>query len=218
MGKTNKRKRTNRTNRTKKNNKKQKTYKMKGCSKGGSNLAYTRAYPSAGSVGSNNFINFYPGKGGSCGVDSCSILGGSQNGGSSNPALIGSPWTSDPKTWPGVVDSTVNNGNHFPLNKYSPVDISREMQSIGAQPPFLGIGGKSKNMKKIKQMRKKTLKNKIKQKGSGLSNFLYQDLVNLGRQFQYNLGSSYNTVNGYSHPVNPLPWKDQLSHSNRMIR
>jgi hypothetical protein len=37
-----------------------------------------------------------------------------------------------------------------------------------------------------------------------------QDLINLGRQFQFGLGSAYNALAGYSSPVNPLPWRDQL--------
>lgn len=43
--------------------------------------------------------------------------------------------------------------------------------------------------------------------GGGL---IPQDLVNLGRSLTYNAQSAYNTINGYSSPVNPLPYKDQL--------
>jgi hypothetical protein len=41
-----------------------------------------------------------------------------------------------------------------------------------------------------------------------------QDLVNLGRDFTFNIKSTYNALNGYKAPVNPLPYKDQLSHSS----
>jgi hypothetical protein len=44
-----------------------------------------------------------------------------------------------------------------------------------------------------------------------MSNFIGQDLLNLGRQFQYGVGSTYNAMRGYAAPVNPLPWKDQLT-------
>jgi hypothetical protein len=35
-------------------------------------------------------------------------------------------------------------------------------------------------------------------------------LINLGRQFQFGLGSAYNALAGYAAPVNPMPWRDQL--------
>lgn len=40
-----------------------------------------------------------------------------------------------------------------------------------------------------------------------------QDLVNLGRDFSFNIKSTYNALNGYKAPVDPLPYKDQFSHS-----
>lgn len=46
--------------------------------------------------------------------------------------------------------------------------------------------------------------------GGSASNFMSNDLVNLGRQLQYGVGSAYNALSGYSAPVNPLPWKGQL--------
>ena len=51
---------------------------------------------------------------------------------------------------------------------------------------------------------------KRKQKGGNLSNLLGQDLINLGRQFQFGIGTAYNALAGYQSPVNPLPWKDQF--------
>jgi hypothetical protein len=82
--------------------------------------------------------------------------------------------------------------NYIENNTYNN-DISRQMVDTGANPPFLKGG-------------------KRKQKGGTLSNFMTQDLINLGRQFQYGLGSAYNALAGHSAPVNPLPWKDQLRH------
>ena len=57
----------------------------------------------------------------------------------------------------------------------------------------------------------------MNKKGGGL---LPQDLVNLGRDLSFNFKSAYNTLNGYSAPSSPLPYKDQLSSSisaNRII-
>ena len=70
------------------------------------------------------------------------------------------------------------------------------MVATGANPPF-SVGGRRRR----------------KQKGGTTSNFLSQDLINLGRQFQYGVGSVYNGLLGYSAPVNPMPWKGQLQNS-----
>lgn len=121
--------------------------------------------------------------------------------------LTGNNWSADFK-WPGT-NNVGGDFNHYSLNKYSPVDISREMVSTGAQPPFLGMGGGRKKNKKTKKNKSR------KQKGGSLSNFMYQDLVNVGRQFQFGLGSSYNALRGYESPVNPMPWQQPgLSNPN----
>ena len=52
-----------------------------------------------------------------------------------------------------------------------------------------------------------------KQRGGALDNFLSQDLINLGRQFEFGLGSAYNALTGYAAPVNPMPWKGQLPNT-----
>lgn len=45
-------------------------------------------------------------------------------------------------------------------------------------------------------------------KGGGL---VPQDLVNLGRDFSYNFKTAYNALNGYKAPVDPAPYKGQLT-------
>lgn len=106
--------------------------------------------------------------------------------------LVGSPWTPNISGWPGV-NGIPGDRNYFSQNEYK-VDPQTSMVDLGANPPFLNMNGG-----KIR-----------KQKGGSLSNFIGQDLVNLGRQFQFGLGSAYNALAGYAVPVNPLPWKDQL--------
>lgn len=110
--------------------------------------------------------------------------------------LVGNSWTANTGSWPGV-NNISGDSNHYPLNNYN-VDPQTAMTNIGANPPFNG-GGKGRKHK-----------NKKKQKGGTLSNFMGQDLINLGRQFQFGLGSAYNALAGYSAPVNPLPWKGQF--------
>jgi hypothetical protein len=106
--------------------------------------------------------------------------------------LVGSPWTPSSSGWPGV-SGVPGNNNYYPVNSYNN-DISRQMVDVGANPPFLNLKGGKKR----------------KQRGGTLSNFVSQDLINLGRQFQFGIGSAYNALAGYSAPVNPLPWRDQL--------
>jgi hypothetical protein len=131
------------------------------------------------------------------------LAGGNKSQQGGNPGipypngLAGSPWTPAISGWPGV-NGVQGDRNHFPLNTYKN-DISRQMVDVGPNPPFV-VGG-----------RKRVKGRTQKQRGGTLSNFLTQDFVNLGRQVQFGVGSTYNALSGYSAPVNPLPWKDQYA-------
>jgi hypothetical protein len=134
-------------------------------------------------------------KGGCCGACSTSMLGGTGNNGIPYPnGLAGGHWTPASSGWPGV-DGIGGNRNYLAHNDYK-VDPQTAMIATGANPPF-SIGGKKRR----------------KQKGGSTSNFISQDLINLGRQFQFGVGSVYNGLLGYSAPVNPMPWKGQLQNS-----
>lgn len=208
---------------------KQQMYKMKGCSrtrktrlfssKGGGSLsipatvpvntnAANPVYPNTGAVshGTNTiFNNASPQTGGSCPL--CAQAGGSahrtgcrcsqckqQKGGSAYPnGLVGTSWTSNTHQWPGV-NGVPGDSNHYPLNTYA-TDISRQMTT---NPPLIG-GKKGRGRGRGRGL-----------KGGSLSNFMGQDLINLGRQFQFGVGSAYNALAGYNAPINPLPWKDQM--------
>jgi hypothetical protein len=209
---------------------KQRLYKMKGCNKkgckksmkrtrkyrGGSNMNMYLAYPSnnvptvpnphmaylggnAGypnqgpPAGGFNFLNPQQTQRGGCG--GCGMKGGMKGGSGNNGipypnGLVGSSWTPNISTWPGV-NGISGDSNYLALNKY-PVDPQTAMISVGAQAPF--TGGKKRRT----------------QKGGNLSNLFTQDLINLGRQIQYGVGSAYNGISGYPSPVSPLPWKGQL--------
>ena len=188
------------------------------------NLAVTnenlsRAYPAAGANGVMNWLNPTYGikggcgcgvqaggqKGGSCstcaapllmtGGNKCKMTGGAGNNGIPYPnGLAGAPWTPASSGWPGV-DGVGGNRNYLAPNEYN-VDPQTSMVAAGANRPF-SIGGRRGR----------------KQKGGTTSNFLSQDLINLGRQFQYGVGSVYNGLLGYSAPVNPMPWKGQLENT-----
>ena len=92
---------------------------------------------------------------------------------------------------PGV-DGISGNRNYYDLNTFQNGDVQSSIINVGANSPFIKGG------------------NRKKQKGGNLSNFIGQDLINLGRQFQFGMGSAYNALAGYSPPVNPLPWTGQL--------
>ena len=132
------------------------------------------------------------------------ILGVGAKGGSSFYKLpgplpgpiVGSAWGAPVDQWPGI-DGIGSNRNWLAYNTYTP-DISRQMK--------LG-GSKSK-----KNSTRRSYK-----KGGGL---IPQDLVNVGRDFSFNVNSAYNTLNGYKSPIDPLPYKDQLHGSlnvNRLL-
>lgn len=120
--------------------------------------------------------------------------------------LTGSPWKPPIPDWPGV-DGISGDRNHLSYNTYSPNDVSRQMVDVGANPPFSG-GAR-------RRRRTKTTKRGLRRgkKGGTFSNFITQDFINLGRQVQNNLGTTYNALNGYAAPVSPLPWKDQLPNT-----
>jgi hypothetical protein len=119
------------------------------------------------------------------------------NYGSSYPnGLVGSPWRPEISGWPGV-DGISGNRNYYAPNTFSGGDPQTSMVNVGANPPFLNLKG-----------------GKRKQRGGTVSNLLGQDLVNLGRQFQFGIGSAYNALAGYPAPINPLPWKGQFPTSN----
>jgi len=178
------------------------------------------AYPSTGPISSGfNFLNPQGSQiGGSCGCgvplvtgggrrnkggsrhrtgcrcSTCKMKGGSGNNGLPYPdGLVGNNWTPAVSGWPGV-NGVQGDRNYLAYNSYK-VDPQTAITYTGANPPF-SIGGKTTR--------------KRRQKGGVVSNFLGQDLINVGRQFQYGLGTAYNALAGYQAPVNPMPWKGQL--------
>jgi len=142
-------------------------------------------------------------QGGTC--DSCKV--GMQNGGIMNGgtnfyrpahpipgAFIGSAWDGNVGGWPGV-NGVGGDRNYLAQNKYH----------TDPQTMML-LGGK-----KRKHYKKGT---KSKKNGGGL---IPQGLVNLGRDITYNMGSAYNSLNGYPQPINPAPYMDQLPTSKSLI-
>jgi len=168
------------------------------CLKGGDSVIAPLSVSSNGTVGvgggcgcSNNYIM----GGSTCGTcmnPDCSCAGpnNSMMGGSVPGPIVGGVWGANPSQWPGA-NGIGGDRNLLPYNTYQPVDISRQMALRG--------GGK--------RTKKQIIKRKKSMKGGGI---MPQDLLNLGRDFAFNMESAYNSIRGMPAPVNPLPYKDQL--------
>jgi hypothetical protein len=98
--------------------------------------------------------------------------------------LTGSAWGAPVSQWPGV-NGISGDRNYLAYNNYK-----YDPQTQGVINGRALSGGKTR-----------------KRRGGGL---IPQDLVNLGRQAMFGLGSSYNALMGYQAPVNPMPYKDQI--------
>ena len=128
---------------------------------------------------------------GGCGCGNPVLGGLSQSGGTS--ALVGSPWTANISNWPGV-QGISGQTNYYPLNEYK-VD------------PQTQVGFERDQMQPTKGGSRK-------KRGGDL---FPQDLVNIGRNMMFGVGSAYNSLSGYQAPVSPLPYKNQLDHSVKTL-
>lgn len=117
--------------------------------------------------------------------------------------IVGSNWGTSLNKWPGI-NGDGNDRNYLKSynadNNIVAKDPQLQMSMNDSGYNFLNsmVGGKRK------KSRSKVLK------GGGL---IPQDLVNLGMDMSFNVKSAYNALGGYSAPINPLPYKDQLANS-----
>ena len=196
-------KRSSRGGRSKKNrSKKQKLYNMKGCSKSKSRtMRKSRGLAGGTGCGSGTCpIAPFSWKqmqqsGGTCA--SCGLTPNMSGGSFYKPAspipgpFVGQAWTPSIANWPGV-NGIGGDSNYLANNLYNGPD-AQTMMKLG--------GSKRRKGRKGKNGRNKSLR------GGGI---MPQDLVNLGRDASFNFN---NALNGYSAPINSLPYKDQLSGS-----
>lgn len=145
-----------------------------------------------------------------------------------NNILAGTSWNS------------VDGGNYYPLNNdyYDNLGLQTSMKS--QYDGFLNTqnGGYTYTKKKrlgtqtyktattttttpIGRKRNNTTsaiisKSKKIKGGKGVNNLLISDAVqNLPRSISYNVGSAYNTYQGFPPPVNPLPFRDQMTYTRQ---
>lgn len=149
------------------------------------------------------------GQSGGCGCG-LSVQGGGGNGLTPGP-LIGSTWTPNVGTWPGVAGLD-GRTNYYKVNEY-PTDPQTAMISgrdNGSFPTTFWGGKKgSKSSKRSKRNKRKHIHT-----GGGFG-LIPQDILNAGRNVAFNVKSMINTVQGYP-PLNggdPIPYKGHYPKS-----
>ena len=177
---------------------KQKMYNMKGCSKSKRSMSGGLGCGSYGCpIAPFSWKQMQQQGGNGCGT--CNQFGGNHFYKPPAPIpgpFVGQSWTPKISGWPGV-NGISGDRNYLAQNLYNHGDPQTMMK----------LGGSKRNKSK-RINRSKLSKGLI---GGGL---VPQDLVNLGSDMSFNFKSAYNALNGYAAPVNPLPYRDQLSGSN----
>jgi hypothetical protein len=154
--------------------------------------------------------------------------------------FVGSSWGASISKWPGVNDvgGDRNYLKSYDANNNiigEDPQLQMSMNDAGYNSIYSKVGGyrydskpstsssssssstlssesetNSKSNSKSKSKSNSKSKSKTNSlKGGGL---VPQDLVNLGSDFTFNLKSAYNAFNGYKPPVDPLPYKGQLTN------
>lgn len=148
------------------------------------------------------------------------ILGTNQNGGAFYKPIgpmpgpiTGSAWGPDLK-WPGMNGVSGDRNYLAPYKTDNDPQQQMSMNDAGYKTMNSMIGGYTYNKKHSSSTKSSA---SISKKGGAL---VPQDLLNLGRDFNYNFTSAYNALNGYKAPVDPLPYKGQLTgtlNNNRIM-
>lgn len=127
----------------------------------------------------------------------------SQRGGFISP-FQGTAYSQDNLPGMSVNSSSIPNSTFYPLNTYK----ETPMQYMKGGKKLRVIRSKSRRLKSKKSRVKRSNGKKSRVKRSQKGGF-YSDAVNLGRYAKFESGSTWNALNGYDKPVNPLPWEDQ---------
>ncbi len=168
--------------------------------------------------------------GGTCGACQAVQAGGSfyKPAGPMPGPFTGSPWKPD-LGWPGM--NGIGGDRNYLANYGNVIQNDPQQQmsmnDAGYTTKNSMVGGYTYDNKKLvnrKGVRKSSEKSSSRTKTSSSPNSLSkggglvpQDLVNLGRDFTYNFKTAYNALNGYKAPVDPAPYKGQLTGSLNKI-
>ena len=154
--------------------------------------------------------------GGTCGLQPPVQMGG----GFYKPAapipgpFVGKPWNTSLSKWPAI--GGISGDRNYLKNYKNVLDNDPQQQQLtadvdaGYKTWSSMVGGYKYNTNSSSKSLKSRSSSRAK-RGGGL---IPQDLVNLGQDATYNLKSAYNTLNGYSKPVSPLPYQGQLTGSS----
>jgi hypothetical protein len=122
---------------------------------------------------------------------------------------VGKPWGANLK-WPGMNDVGGDRNYLKPYNTNNDPQLQMSMNDAGYLTKNSMVGGY--------RYSPKTSSSSANSKRGG--SLIPQDLVNLGRDFSYNFKTAYNALNGYKAPVDPAPYKGQLTgalNNNRFM-
>jgi hypothetical protein len=172
--------------------------------------------------------------GGKCAV--CSKIPVQSGGNFFKPAspvpgpFVGQAWNTNINQWPGVDGLGANRNYLSPIGKVINNDPALQMLTSDVDAGYKNlnsmVGGYIYEKEKVKDKKNKSKnKNTTDKTSSSLSSkssknsyssvkgggLIPQDLLNLGSDISFNVKSAYNALNGYSAPINPLPYKDQLT-------
>jgi hypothetical protein len=141
--------------------------------------------------------------------------------------FVGSAWSPSINDWSsvnGIGGDKNYNYSYDAKNNIIGKDPQLQMSMNDAGYTTLNsmVGGYKYNKKNVlSRSKKSSSKSSSNSNSSSSSNrfikgggLVPQDLVNLGNDFSFNLKSAYNALNGYKAPVDPLPYKGQLSNSS----
>lgn len=153
------------------------------------------------------------------------ILGINQNGGSCSacgqtpviPNQLGGNFFKQIGAMPGPFVGSPLTQNNLPGEKGIGGDANYYKLNINNNPQNQTSMNNSGYLRKnsmvggyIYKKSSKSSPTSYSKRGGGL---IPQDLVNLGRDFSYNFKTAYNALNGYNAPVNPAPYKGQLTRA-----
>ena len=141
--------------------------------------------------------------------------------------ITGSAWGAPVNQWPGMNNVggdrnylTSYNANNNIVSKDPALQMN--MNDAGYKTLNSKVGGykygkKTSSVKSPSSVKSHSSARSKSLRGGGL---IPQDLVNLGSDFSFNVKSTYNALNGYKAPVDPLPYKGQFPNSlnaNRLL-
>lgn len=135
--------------------------------------------------------------------------------------FVGKAWAPDKLPGENGIGGDRNYLSPYKLNNDPQLQMGSSRDDSGYLTKNSMVGGYQYKNKKTEDTSSSFSSNKKKSSSSMRGGgFIPQDLVNLGRDFSFNINSAYNATNGYKAPVNPSPYEGQLTHSinnNRFI-